>query len=236
MIKFHLQPVVAAFALLSGCSFETNPYIPPKVDQEQTSPVQSVAPSAFTLAEAKPFCVGCHSATGSGKNSWSTASGSESDWKEVAVQAKAAVVAGNMPTTPISASDKTRLIAYFDKLIAESSAQTQTQTQTQTGGNTSNTGGGTSGGNNANNNNTGPVVYGIADAVQKCGSCHYSEANPASRKKPLASLANFNNRAYYSRQLLLDVLERSVNYMPQTGKLQEPYLSAMKNFFLTLSP
>ncbi|MEN9809074.1 MAG: hypothetical protein RLZZ488_641 [Pseudomonadota bacterium] len=231
MLRPSIFQVSFAFALLSGCSFETNPYIPPKVEDEQQSPVQSTAPAAFALADAKPFCVGCHSATGSGKNSWSTAAGSEADWKVVAAQAKAAVVAGNMPTTPISANDKTRLIAYFDKLIAETAAQTQTQT----GGNTSNTGGGTSGGSNTNPD-PGPVVYNITNAVQKCGSCHYSGANPASSKKPLASLADFNNRTYYSRQLLLDVLERNVNYMPQTGKLQEPYLSAMKTFFLTLDP
>ncbi|MFZ9519654.1 MAG: c-type cytochrome [Silvanigrellaceae bacterium] len=75
--------------------------------------------AAFTLAEAKLFCVGCHSSTASGTAAaaWNKADGTENDWKTYAATAKASVEAGRMPKGGMSDADKSKFIAYLDSLL-----------------------------------------------------------------------------------------------------------------------
>ncbi|MEN9826461.1 MAG: hypothetical protein RI953_2206, partial [Pseudomonadota bacterium] len=84
-----------------------------------TSSGGGTSAGVFTLAEAKPFCVGCHSstATGAAGAAWNKADGTEADWKAYAATAKASVEAGRMPKGGMSASDKTKFIAYLDSLL-----------------------------------------------------------------------------------------------------------------------
>ncbi|MEY3902587.1 MAG: hypothetical protein RL189_1893 [Pseudomonadota bacterium] len=81
--------------------------------------------TAMTLDEAKTKCVSCHQPGASGARIWDKAGGNEADWTAFASASRSAVVADRMPPAPqtLSANDKTRMIAFLDKLIAGSGAQ-----------------------------------------------------------------------------------------------------------------
>ncbi|NBW81059.1 hypothetical protein EBR21_04825 [bacterium] len=76
------------------------------------------ASAAFTLDEAKQFCVACHSSTSSvaGASVWNKADGGEADWKAFAMKAKFAVESDLMPIPPMSASNKSRFLAFLNSL------------------------------------------------------------------------------------------------------------------------
>ena len=75
----------------------------------------------FTLAEAKTKCVACHVKGKSGEKVWSTADGSEGDWKQFASSAKMSVTADRMPQPPLAAQDKAKMIAFLNRLLGISS-------------------------------------------------------------------------------------------------------------------
>lgn len=75
-------------------------------------------PRPMAISEAKSWCVGCHSPGGSGAEYWSKADGTESDWKEFAIQAKSSVAAGRMPPSKPKGKDKEEwlgVLAFFQK-------------------------------------------------------------------------------------------------------------------------
>ena len=72
----------------------------------------------MTLEEAKAKCASCHQPGGMGAGVWSSANGTEADWRAFAPSAKASVVAGRMPIgAPLSAEEKSRMIAFLDRLM-----------------------------------------------------------------------------------------------------------------------
>lgn len=78
--------------------------------------------SAMTLDEAKAKCASCHQPGGSGANTWNKAGGSEADWAAFANASRSAVIADRMPPpNGLSGADKTRMIAFLDKLVGGSS-------------------------------------------------------------------------------------------------------------------
>ncbi|MFZ9520490.1 MAG: c-type cytochrome [Silvanigrellaceae bacterium] len=125
----------------------------------------SVVP--MTLDEAKAKCASCHQPGGSGAGVWSAANGTEADWKAFAAPAKNSVSAGRMPVgIPLSAEEKAKLIAYFDKLL----------------GIVPPAGGGTSPGGT----NPPPVVtqFTFESARVLCVGCHSSSAPQNVRETP----------------------------------------------------
>lgn len=121
----------------------------------------------MTLDEAKAKCAGCHQPGGSGAGVWSTANGTEADWKAFAAPAKSSVVAGRMPLgSPMTADEKSKLIAFLDKLLA---------IVPETGGNSS--GGGST---------PPPVVtkFTFETARVLCVGCHSASAPQAVRESP----------------------------------------------------
>jgi mono/diheme cytochrome c family protein len=121
----------------------------------------------MTLDEAKAKCAGCHQPGGSGAGVWSAANGTEADWKAFAAAAKSSVVAGRMPIgAPMTADEKSKLIAYFDKLLGIVPAP---------GGNAP--GGGTT---------PPPVVtkFTFETARVLCVGCHSASAPQAVRESP----------------------------------------------------
>ncbi len=179
-------------------------------NQNQTSkPPVATQVTPFTLTEAKRYCASCHGSQGSGTKKWSTATGTEADWKAVAVQAKATVENGSMPPNPLSAENKKKMIAYLDKLIASGGANS-----------------GSSGGS------TTPITeaLSVAEASALCTSCHAAEKSMAS--KPLEKLEDWNNKDIYCRAKLYEQVEEGK--MPQTGALQDPVKTKMLNFIKSL--
>ncbi|MEN9808825.1 MAG: hypothetical protein RLZZ488_392 [Pseudomonadota bacterium] len=81
--------------------------------------------NAMTLDEAKARCVACHQPGASGARVWDKAGGNEADWAAFANASRSAVVSDRMPPPPqtLSATDKARMIAFLDKLLAGSAAQ-----------------------------------------------------------------------------------------------------------------
>jgi len=102
--------------------------------QEKKDPAEttaSVDPNIMNLDEAKKKCASCHQPGGSGSSVWNTANGTEEDWKNIAVEARAAVDANTMPPpSGLTEPDKGRMIAYLQKLIGEAPAATPTPTPT----------------------------------------------------------------------------------------------------------
>ncbi len=98
----------------------------PKENAEQKAeqPVATAPtdPNIMNLEEAKAKCAACHQpGGGDGANVWSTANGSEEDWKSFAMAARAAVQANRMPPpSGLTEPDKTRLISYLSQLLGES--------------------------------------------------------------------------------------------------------------------
>ncbi|NBW83349.1 cytochrome c [bacterium] len=104
------------------------------------------ATTAFTLDEAKAKCTSCHQTGGSGASVWSKANGTEADWKAFANSAKMSVSAGRMPPpNGLSGQDKTKMIAFLDKLLGISSG---------------------------NGTTTQPVSYNFDSARVLCIGCH----------------------------------------------------------------
>jgi mono/diheme cytochrome c family protein len=87
------------------------------------TPTASATPKAaavtpLSLAEAKSWCVGCHSPGGSAANVWSKANGSEQDWRSFAATAKDSVQAKRMPTSklkPVERDEWLRMLAFFQR-------------------------------------------------------------------------------------------------------------------------
>ncbi len=119
--------------------------------QEKKDPAEttaSVDPNIMNLDEAKEKCASCHQPGGSGSSVWNTANGTEEDWKNIAVEARAAVDANTMPPpSGLTEPDKGRMIAYLQKLIEEASEATPTPTPT-------------------------PVSYNFDTAKALCVDCH----------------------------------------------------------------
>jgi len=183
----------------------------PSKDQNQTSnPAPNAPVTAFTLTDAKGYCASCHGAQGSGSRKWSTATGTEADWKAVAVKAKATVENGSMPPNPLSAENKKKMIAYLDKLIAS---------------------GGANNGSTSEPTTPNTEALSVAEASALCTSCH--AAGKSMKSKPLATLADWNNRDIYCRAKLYEQVENGE--MPQTGALQDPAKTKMLNFIKSLA-
>jgi mono/diheme cytochrome c family protein len=179
--------------------------------------------SVFALADAKPFCVACHVSGGSGAGVWAKADGTEADWKTFASTAKASVQAGSMPPAAMSADSKTKFVAYLDSLLATTTTTTTTtSTTTNSGGTTTNSGGGGS---------SGTLVYTITEAAPLCSGCH--TATSTGTKKPLVTLADWNNRTYRSRMTLYN--EVNSGGMPKGSTLTSSQKTALLAFILTLN-
>lgn len=180
-----------------------------KNPNQSSKPPVATQVTPFTLTEAKRYCASCHGAEGSGSQKWSTATGTEADWKAVAVQAKATVENGSMPPNPLSAENKKKMIAYLDKLIA-------------------------SGGSNSGSSGepTTPITeaLSVAEASALCSSCHAEEKSMAS--KPLEKLEDWNNKDIYCRATLYEQVEEGK--MPQMGALKDPVKTKMLNFINSL--
>ncbi|MFZ9520043.1 MAG: c-type cytochrome [Silvanigrellaceae bacterium] len=103
--------------------------------------------AAFTLDEAKAKCASCHQPGGSGASVWSKANGTEADWKTFAGSAKLSVNADRMPPpNGLAGQDKTKMIAFLDKLLGMSAGSGTTTPQ--------------------------PVVFNFDNARALCIGCH----------------------------------------------------------------
>jgi cytochrome c553 len=85
-------------------------------------------PNEMSLAEAKMKCAGCHIPGGSGAHIWDKANGTEDDWRNFAPLARPSVAADRMPKTPLVDPDKSRMLAYLDKLLGGQANQPVTYT------------------------------------------------------------------------------------------------------------
>lgn len=89
-----------------------------KDDDRDEGKKSSVSAKPMSLAEAKSWCVGCHSPGGSGAEYWSKANGTEKDWKEFASQIRNSVEEGRMPLSKPKGKDKEEwlgVLAFFQK-------------------------------------------------------------------------------------------------------------------------
>lgn len=85
-------------------------------------------PNMMTLAEAKQKCAGCHIPGGTGASVWNTANGSEDEWRTRAQSLRPAVASDRMPPTPLVDPEKSRMLAYLDKLLGGQANQPITYT------------------------------------------------------------------------------------------------------------
>lgn len=111
---------------------------------------------SFSFTEAQQKCVSCHSSA-MGNAKWSTADGTEADWKMVAAQLRASVEADRMPMPALSATDKDKFIAFIDGLSGSCTPEAST------------------GGNNGGNSPTNPInpnEMSLAEAKAQCAGCH----------------------------------------------------------------
>lgn len=100
---------------------------------EQTVNSVTTDPNIMNLDEAKAQCALCHQpGGGAGADAWSTANGTEEDWKGYAVAARAAVEENKMPPpSGMKEPDRTRMLAFLNKLIGVSPSPTPTATPTE---------------------------------------------------------------------------------------------------------
>jgi mono/diheme cytochrome c family protein len=169
--------------------------------------------AAMTLTEAKAKCAACHTTGGSGAGVWSTANGSEADWKDFAPAAKDSVVAGRMPLgLPLSPDEKARLIAFLDNLM----------------GITPPAGGSADGGSGPS---APPAVktFTFATARVLCVGCHSAAAPAAVREKPYLETLD----QWVSNQKdIEDEVEKMK--MPRGKTLTDQERSALLDFIRTL--
>jgi mono/diheme cytochrome c family protein len=112
-----------------------------------SSSVNNTTVAAFTLDEAKARCASCHQPGGSGSSVWNNANGTEADWKAFANSAKMSVNADRMPPpNGLAGQDKTKMIAFLDKLLGISSGSGSTTPQ--------------------------PIVFNFDSARALCIGCH----------------------------------------------------------------
>ena len=106
--KLHEKPVRKSFlAFVESLDSE--------VSKEEKA-LDSVKTMSF--AEAKSWCVGCHSPGGSGSSIWASANGTEKDWKEFAAAIKSSVSAERMPPPQPSGKDREEwlgVLSFFQK-------------------------------------------------------------------------------------------------------------------------
>jgi len=99
---------------------------------EQPVNTATTDPNIMNLDEAKAQCVACHQpGGGAGADVWSTANGTEEDWKSYAFAARTAVEENRMPpSSGMKEPDKARMIAFLNKLLGVSPSPTPTATPT----------------------------------------------------------------------------------------------------------
>ncbi|MEN9809655.1 MAG: Cytochrome oxidase, cbb3-type, subunit [Pseudomonadota bacterium] len=127
------------------------------VNKESGASTDGTCGPAFDFATAKQQCTGCHAAAGRNAK-WSTADGTEEQWKSMAGQLKASVKADRMPMPKFSADNKAMFISFLDGLTGACSPAPVA--------------GGAAGGGAATNTPSDPKMMNLAEAKQKCAGCH----------------------------------------------------------------
>ncbi|MEY3901665.1 MAG: hypothetical protein RL189_971 [Pseudomonadota bacterium] len=132
-------------------------------DASAQTPNPNDAVAVMTLDEAKAKCVACHQPKSSGARVWSTANGTEADWKAVASMLKGSVSADRMPLgAKLPADEKAKFLAYMDQLLG-----------VQPGAGNGGAGGaGGAGGGAGNGGAAGAVPMTLEQAKAKCVACH----------------------------------------------------------------